>query len=135
MYKFASKQLQHLNTYYWANIISIIVNYVRSFFVHELFRKQKSTKQKQNKHIKMSQQPQQQELTLSERGRNYKVMPPYFHALMKYFADPFNAETNPNGVINLGVAENMLCAKELAAELAKLRVAAPVSEGEYCLRQ
>jgi hypothetical protein len=43
---------------------------------------------------------------------------PYFDRIEQ---DPFNERTNPCGIINLGVAENMLCEEERTSKLASLQ--------------
>lgn len=47
--------------------------------------------------------------TLSARGNRAKQRPfTYFDAFVRTFSDPYDAETNPRGFINLAVAQNQL---------------------------
>lgn len=73
----------------------------------------------------------QQDSGLSKRGESFLVVPAYFDAVSKYIQDPFHQDDNPNGIINLGVAENCLCAKEMAQEFTKIRLANPISESTF----
>jgi aspartate/methionine/tyrosine aminotransferase len=54
---------------------------------------------------------------------------PYFHRIEQ---DPFNDKTNPYGIINLGLAENMLCEQELTTKLASLQAWSPTLNQYGC---
>jgi 1-aminocyclopropane-1-carboxylate synthase len=57
-----------------------------------------------------------------ETNRVLSDLVPYFHRVEQ---DSFNENTNPCGIINLGVAENMLCEQELMSKLASLQAWCP----------
>lgn len=65
---------------------------------------------------------------LSSRGR-YEEPHGILSDLIPYFdrieQDSFNDKSNPHGIINLGLAENMLCEKELTAKLVSLQAWSP----------
>jgi 1-aminocyclopropane-1-carboxylate synthase len=69
--------------------------------------------------------------SLSKRGHHLIEMPAFISAVIKCTTNPYNEQTNPNGYINLGVAENSLCAKEMAKKITEIRSKNPVSESTF----
>ena len=65
---------------------------------------------------------------LSQRG-HYEEPHGILSDLIPYFdsieQDPFNDKINPHGIINLGLAENMLCEQELTTKLVSLQAWSP----------
>ena len=59
--------------------------------------------------------------TLSKRSRELSQAPAYADAYRRCVTNPFDAQTNPNGVINLGVAENTLSHETIAERLQQVR--------------
>lgn len=56
--------------------------------------------------------------TLSERGRkSYRPMAEYLVKSFEAWKDEYHPKTNPNGFVNLSVAENLLSLPDVAAEL------------------
>lgn len=61
---------------------------------------------------------------LSKRGlENGEFITPAFEKILKLFGDLYDPETNPKGTVQMGVADNSLCRKEL------LEVSARVGSG------
>src|SRR4051812_14172025 len=46
--------------------------------------------------------------SVSERARSYRVDPPFINAINRAVEEPYHPDTNPDGYINVGVAENTL---------------------------
>ncbi len=74
---------------------------------------------------------------LSQRATHFADAPAFLNAAGKAFADPYDAHTNPNGYINLGVAENVLPQQLLVEKFSQIRAKVAVDPvdfryGDFC---
>lgn len=64
--------------------------------------------------------------SLSKRSVQLKADPHFVSAFAKVFADFYHPDTNPNGYINLAVAENVLMAQEMCQKIQEIQAKFPI---------